>query len=132
MTPETMKSQAPDMLLSDSDVELDTDPVDPQLVDERSEASFRLETQLKKSTPASGVRAKLWSTKDPERHREKEQKKREKAALKEGSKHARAAHAKPHNQSSDLSIPPTSPGQAQPHSHSHSWFKREARHNDQA
>lgn len=58
------------------------------LDDDRSEASFKLETQLKKSATIS-MRSKLWSSgkdKDPEKAREKDARKREKAALKEYNK----------------------------------------------
>ena len=56
---------------SDRDAEA---PQETVIQDDKSEASFKLESQLKHSVTTS-MRSKLWSSKDPDRLREKEKKK---------------------------------------------------------
>lgn len=61
----------------ENDPEHDTATV---LDDDKSEISFKLDGQLKKS--GSSMRSKLWSTKDPDRMREKESKRKDRVHLK--------------------------------------------------
>lgn len=62
---------------SESGLEDQPNPVQLEVVldDDKSEASFKLDGQLKKSV--STVRHKLWASKDPERQRDKEARKKE-------------------------------------------------------